>query len=128
LYKISKVNIFTDHNPSNPTAKITDSIAYKDFILYGVNKIKYRPKAITDGIFVTKGNYYADTKNALTSKYLSNLKVFNYPLIQYIEDKSQKNSLIANIYLPPRDKYTYGISNDFHIPTFKISGSQEILF
>jgi hypothetical protein len=126
LYKISKVNIYTDHNPNNPNAKITDSLTYKDFTLYGVNKIKYRPKAITDGIFVTKGNYYADTKNALTSKYLSNLKVFNYPLIQYIEDKSQKNGLIANIYLPPRDKYTYGISNDFshsNIQDFGITGN-----
>ncbi|MGL2965032.1 BamA/TamA family outer membrane protein [Flavobacterium sp. XGLA_31] len=126
LYKISKVNIFTDHNPSEPNAKITDSITYKDFTLYGVNKIKYRPKAITDGVFVTKGNYYADYKNALTSKYLSNLKVFNYPLIQYVEDKNQPNGLIANIYLPPRKKYTFGSSTDFlhsNIQDFGISGN-----
>jgi hypothetical protein len=126
LYKISKVNIFTDYNPNIPNAKITDSLTYKDFTLYGVNKIKYRPKAITDGVFVAKGNYYADNKNALTSRYLSNLKVFNYPLIQYIEDKSQKNGLIANVFLPPRDKYTYHYSVDFshsNIQDFGISGN-----
>ena len=113
LYKISKVNIFTDHSPTNPNAKIKDSVAYKDFTLYSTQKVKYRPKAITDGVFINKGNYYADTKNALTSKYLSNLKVFNYPLIQYIEDKNEKNGLIANIFLTPRKKHTFGFSTDF---------------
>ena len=113
LYKISKVNIFTDHSPANPNAKIKDSVAYKDFTLYSTQKVKYRPKAITDGVFINKGNYYADTKNFLTSKYLSNLKVFNYPLIQYIEDKNEKNGLIANIFLTPRKKHTFGFSTDF---------------
>jgi outer membrane protein assembly factor BamA len=126
LYKISKVNIFTDHSPANQNLPIKDSTVYKDFTLYSVNKLKYRPKAITDGIFVTKGNYFSDNKTALTSKYLSNLKVFNYPLIQYIEDKNQKNGLIANIYLSPRKKYTFGFSADFihsNIQDFGISGN-----
>lgn len=126
LYKISKVNIYTDHSPANQNAPIKDSTVYKDFTLYSVTKLKYRPKSITDGIFVTKGNYFSDTKTTLTSKYLSNLKVFNYPLIQYIEDKNQKNGLIANIYLSPRKKYTLGYSNDFihsNIQDFGISGS-----
>lgn len=126
LYKISKVNIYTDRSPANQNLPIKDSTIYKDFTLYSVNKLKYRPKAITDGVFVTKGNYFSDNKTALTSKYLSNLKVFNYPLIQYIEDKNQKNGLIANIYLSPRKKYTFGFSADFvhsNIQDFGISGN-----
>jgi outer membrane protein assembly factor BamA len=126
LYKISKVNIFTDHSPINQNLPIKDSSVYKDFTLYSVNKLKYRPKAITDGVFVTKGNYFSDNKTSLTSKYLSNLKVFNYPLIQYIEDKKEKNGLIANIYLSPRKKYTFGFSADFihsNIQDFGISGN-----
>ena len=126
LYKISKVNIFTDHSPSNQNAPIKDSTVYKDFTLYSVHKLRYRPKAITDGIFVTKGNYFSDNKTMLTSKYLSNLKVFNYPLIQYIEDRNQKNGLIANIYLSPIKKHTFGFSTDFihsNIQEFGISGN-----
>ena len=126
LYKISKVNIFTDNSPANQNTPIKDSTIYKDFTLYSHKKLKYRPKAITDGIFVTKGNYFSDNKTTLTSKYLSNLKVFNYPLIQYIEDKNRKNGLIANIYLSPRKKSTYGFSTDFihsNIQDFGISGS-----
>ncbi len=126
LYKISKVNIFTDHSATEPNAKINDSTTYKDFTLYSVNKLKYRPKAITDGVFVVKGNYFSDNKTTLTSRYLSNLKVFNYPLIQYVEDKTQKNALIANVYLTPRKKNTFGFSTDFthsNIQDFGISGS-----
>ena len=126
LYKINKVNIYTDRNPVNQNLAIKDSTTYKDFTLYSVNKLKYRPKSLTDGIFVTKGNYFSDNKTALTSKYLSNLKVFNYPLIQYVQDKKDKNGLIANIYLSPRKKYTFGFSTDFshsNIQDFGISGN-----
>lgn len=126
LYKISKVNIYTDHSPTNPNAALKDSTTYKDFTLYSVKKLKYRPKSLTDGIFVTKGNYFSDNKTTLTSKYLSNLKVFNYPMIQYFEDKNQTNALIANIYLTPRKKYTFGFSTDFthsNIQDFGISGN-----
>ncbi len=126
LYKINKVNIYTDHTPTNQNAVIKDSTVYKDFTLYSVNKLKYRPKAITDGVFINKGNYFSDNKTALTSKYLSNLKVFNYPLIQYLQDEKDKNGLIANIYLTPRKKYTFGFSTDFthsNIQDFGISGN-----
>ena len=126
LYKINKVNIFTENIPQNQKLATLDSVVYKDFTLYSVAKLKYRPKSITDGVFITKGKYFSDNNTVLTSKYLSNLKVFNYPLIQYIEDKKEKNSLIANIYLSPRKKYTFGYSTDFihsNIQEFGISGN-----
>ena len=126
LYKISKVNIFTDYSATNPNAIIKDSTVYKGFHLYSFKKLKYKPKAITDGVFVIKGNYFSDKNSALTSKYLSNLKVFNYPLIQYVQDKNQEDGLIANIYLTPRKKYTFGFSTDFthsNIQDFGISGN-----
>ena len=126
LYKINKVNIFTENIPQNQKVATLDSVVYKDFTLYSVAKLKYRPKSIADGVFITKGKYFSDNNTVLTSKYLSNLKVFNYPLIQYIEDKKEKNSLIANIYLSPRKKYTFGYSTDFihsNIQEFGISGN-----
>jgi len=129
IYKISRVNVFTDHSSTNPNAKISDSTSYKNFNLYSVNKLKYRPKAITDAIFISKGNLFSDNKTTLTSKYLSNLRVFNYPLIQYTEDKTQENSLIANIYLIPRDKYHFYAGVDFthsNIQDFGISGSTSV--
>jgi outer membrane protein assembly factor BamA len=129
LYKINKVNIYTDHNTANPNAKITDSTTYNNFTLYSVDKLKYKPKSLTNGVFVNKGNYFSDFRTAVTSKYLSNLKVFNYPLIQYVPDKNDENGLIANIFLTPRKKYTFGFSTDFthsNIQDFGISGNTSL--
>lgn len=115
IYKISDVNIFTDYTSNTTNPLYTDSISYNNFNLYSKGKMKYKPKAITDAIFITKGGIYADTKNTLTTRYLTNLKVFNYPTIQYdIDPKdSTENTLIANIYLSPKKKY--GLETSFDI-------------
>jgi outer membrane protein assembly factor BamA len=114
VYKISDVNIYTDYSP-NESNLITDSSSYKNFNLYSRTKLKYRPKAITDAVFISKGSLFADNKTVLTTRYLNNLKIFNYPAIQYVNDTrdTTAQSLIAKIYLTPRKKYSFGISSDF---------------
>ncbi|HTO35001.1 MAG TPA: BamA/TamA family outer membrane protein [Flavobacterium sp.] len=128
VYKISEVNIFTDNPSSRNKVKITDSIQYNNYNLYSIDKLRYKPKAITDAVFIYPGSVYADFRNNLTSRYLSNLKVFNYPTIQYIPDLNDETgkSLITNIYLSPRKKYQFGASLDFthsNIQDFGISGN-----
>jgi outer membrane protein assembly factor BamA len=114
IYKISDVNIYTDYSPSTNTIKITDSTTYKNFNLYSQEKLKYKPRAITNAIFITKGGLFADYKTVLTTRYLNNLKVFNYPSIQYKVDPrdSTAQSLIAEVYLTPRKKYSFGTTLD----------------
>ncbi len=125
LYKISKVAIYTDQSNSKNEIKVKDSIQYKDFMLYSEKKLKYRPKAITNAVFITKGSLFSDNNSILTTRYLSNLRVFNYPTIQYKIDPKDKDALIANIFLTPRKKYTFNPSVDFThstIQDFGISG------
>ncbi|KRB54454.1 hypothetical protein ASD98_18550 [Flavobacterium sp. Root186] len=114
LYKISDVNIYTDYSPANSKSKINDSTTYNNFNLYSYKKLKYKPRAITDAIFINKGSTYSDTRTTLSSRYLNNLKIFNYPSIQYEVDKrdSTAQSLIANVYLTPRKKYSFGATLD----------------
>lgn len=131
LYKISKVNIFTNNSSLDKSTNIADSISYNNFNLYSSDKLNYKPKAITDAIFITKGSTYSDVKKTLTYRYLSNLKVFNYPSIQYIEDLDdpEKSSLIANIILTPRKKYSFGAGLDLthsNIQDFGISGTTSL--
>lgn len=113
IFKISDVNIYTDYYP-NSTNIISDSTFYKNFNIYSQSKLKYKPKAIADAIFISKGGLFADNKTILTSRYLNNLKIFNYPAIQYKIDKrdSTSQSLIAEIYLTPRKKYSFLSSFD----------------
>jgi len=114
LYKISDVNIYTDYSAANAKTKITDSTTYNNFNLYSHKKLKYKPRAITDAVFINKGSVFSDTRTTLSSRYLNNLKIFNYPSIQYEVDKrdSTAQSLIANVYLTPRKKYSFGASLD----------------
>lgn len=128
LYKISDVNIYTDYSPTNAKAKINDSTTYNNFNLYSYKTLKYKPRAITDAIFINKGSTFSDTRTTLSSRYLNNLKIFNYPSIQYEVDKRDPagESLIANVYLTPRKKYSFGATLDFthsNIQDFGIGAS-----
>lgn len=128
LYKISDVNIYTDYSPSRAKSQIKDSTTYNNFNLYSYDKLKYKPRAITDAIFITKGGTYADFRTTLSTRYLNNLKIFNYPSIQYEVDKrdSTSQSLIAKVYLTPRKKYSFGATLDLthsNIQDFGIGAS-----
>jgi len=114
IYKISDVNIYTDYSLTNINEKITDSVTFNNFNLYSHSKLKYRPRAITDAVFITKGSLFADARTVLTTRYLNNLKIFNYPNILYEVDPrdTTAHSLIARVYLSPRKKYSLGTTFD----------------
>lgn len=114
IYKISDVNIYTDYTAANTSPIFSDSTTYNNFHIYSHSKLKYKPKSITDAIFITQGSLFADSRTVLTTRYLNNLKIFNYPTILYEVDKrdSTAQSLIAKVYLAPRKKYSLGASFD----------------
>jgi outer membrane protein assembly factor BamA len=127
VYKISQVNIFNNNTSKKERNQFNDSVTYKNFNIYSAGKLKYKPKAITNAIFIEKGKLFSDNDRTLTSKSLSNLKVFNYPNIEYIEDPndSTNTSLIANIYLMSKPKYIWQPSLDVttsDVQEFGISG------
>jgi outer membrane protein assembly factor BamA len=128
LYKISDIKIYTDYKADRHNAAITDSVVHNNMNLYGYEKIKYKPYAITDAVFLSKGAMFNDEKTVLTTRYLNNLRVFNYPTIQYQVDPKDTlaQSLIAKIYLTPRKKYSFGYTLDVthsNIEDFGITGS-----
>lgn len=114
LYTISDVNIYTDYKGNSNKQIFKDSTTFNNFNLFSEDKLKYKPKAITNAIFINKGGLYADNKTVLTTRYLNNLKIFNYPSIQYELDPrdSTAQSLIAKVYLTPRKKYSFGTTLD----------------
>ncbi len=131
LYKINKVNVFVDIEASKIGALNVDSTTYKDFHLYSNGKLKYKPKAITDAIFIAKGNYYSDINNVLTTQYLNNLRSFKYPAIQYIENTNDtiNNFLTANIKIDQRKKYNFKTNFDItrsNIQQFGVSANTSV--
>ncbi len=130
LYKISRVNIYTDlPTPENKT--IADSITYKNFHLYGYQKIKYRPKAITDAVFINQGGYFSDVKENLSRRYLTNLRIFNFPSINYFDDLNVENghAKVARIILKPLPKFRFTWNTDVlhsNIQQFGLAGGLSI--
>ncbi|MFD1063143.1 outer membrane protein assembly factor [Winogradskyella litorisediminis] len=113
IYKIKEVNIYTDASNENRIegATIKDSTTYNDFNLYSYDKLKYRPKALTDAVFLHKGDIYRDIDRTRTSRYLNQLQMFRYPGVEFVPNETD-STLVANIYLSPRKKYDLGFSFD----------------
>ncbi|WP_317130842.1 translocation and assembly module lipoprotein TamL [Aquimarina intermedia] len=114
IHKISKVNVFTDYKYEYRNEAPKDSFYYKGYNIYSFDKLKYNRKAITNAILVIPGEIYRDRDRTLTYNQISNLRTFKYPNIQYELDPtdSTSSSLIANVLLTPRKKYSANFEFD----------------
>lgn len=126
LYKVSKVEMFIN-DANDQTGKI-DSTTYNGFKIFSTGKLRYRPKALTDAVFITPGSTYADLNRTRTSRYLTNLRMFYYPGIAFAEDPADSTgtSLIATIRLNQRKKFRFNVAADFNhnsIQDFGVQGS-----
>lgn len=125
IYKIKEVNIFTDDNFANRFKAISDTTTYKNYNLYSKDKLRFRPKALTDAIFINEGDTYSDLTRQRTSRYLYDLQVFRSSSIDYVENK-EDTTLTANIYLDPKKKYALSFDpeiNQSNIQTIGFSFS-----
>jgi len=112
VHRIKKVNIYTDYTFANSRSKYIDSVSYNNFTIYSNDKLRFRPKAITDAIFINPGDVYRDNDRSLTYKHISNLRTFKYPNIQYQYENDSLTDLVTNIYLTPRKKFSLGFDID----------------
>ncbi len=114
IYKISEVNVFTDFKQENKGKPIIDSASYNNHNFYSFDKLRYKPKALSDVIAIQVGDVYRDIDKAQTLNQLNNLKTFKYPNIKYTIDErdSTQTSLIANILLTPEKKFGFDANID----------------
>ena len=114
VFKISDVNVFTDFKYKNIGKNITDTITYNNHRFYSFDKLRYKPKALSDVIFIQPNTIYKDSDKALTLNQLNNLKAFKYPDIKYVVDErdSTGTSLMANILLTPLKRFELEYSLD----------------
>jgi outer membrane protein assembly factor BamA len=130
VHRFNRINVFTDTNRATDTGIQVDSSNTQGIRLISLGKLRYKPKAITNNIFLYKDQWFSDEKVSQTSQALNNLRVFNFPSIQVIEDPNDENrGLIANIYLRPREKFSFNTSIDFthsNIQDFGILGNASL--
>jgi len=111
IYKIKEINIITDENITNQGKTYKDTTTYKNYNLFSYNKLRYRPKALTDAVFLNKDSIYSDIDRTRSLRHLNNLQTFKYPSIDYIVNDND-TTLTANISLFPRKKYSLGFDFD----------------
>ncbi len=108
IYNIKDVNIFTNASYENRDKSVTDSVSYEAYNLYSIGEMRYKPKALTDAVFINPGSIFKDKDRTDTYRHLSELRTFKYPDIKYIENPD--STLTTNIYLTPLKKFSLGIS------------------
>ena len=108
-YKIDEINIFIESLTNNDLNYNYKSY-YKEFKLYSKEKLKYRNKAITDPIFIKKGEFYSDNDRTSTYGYFNSLRNFKYPSITY--EPNSDSTLVASVFLTPKERFSLGIDLD----------------
>ncbi len=110
IKKISRVNIFAD-TPLNAEKNTLDSLLFQDFTIFYNKKLSYKPKVLTDPIYLNKGRVYSEENRQQSFRKLSSLNTFKYPNITVTEDK-QGQGLITNVFLNSKDTYAAQINLD----------------
>ncbi|MCM5663835.1 translocation and assembly module lipoprotein TamL [Galbibacter mesophilus] len=111
VHHIKNVNIFADYS-FNENLDSLESIDYEGYKIFYKDKLKYRPKALTDVMAIHPGDVYKESDRALTAKQINNLKIFKYPNITYSYADSTNNKLNTSVYLAPRPRFSLGFSSD----------------
>ncbi|MEM7380550.1 MAG: BamA/TamA family outer membrane protein [Bacteroidota bacterium] len=110
VHYFEKINIFADYN-FDVDINSLQSLEYENYTIYYKDKLRYKPKALTDAVFMDKDSLYRDLDRLRTYRQITNLNTFRYPNIEFIEDPTQ-TKLVSNIYLAPRPKYSLGLDLD----------------
>ena len=113
IHPVSKINVYVDTpGQLGQMSSYTDSINHNDFTIYFKGKLKYKPKALEEVIFIKKGEAYSDLERAQTYRYISNLRNFKYPSITYSLIDKNHPDLVANIFLNPKERFSMGFDLD----------------
>jgi len=110
IYKFEKINIYPDHtfDQREDSLKV---IEYNNYNIYYTGKLRYKPKALADAIFIEKDSTYRELDRVRTLRQITNLNTFKYPNIVFVED-STGSKLTSNIYLAARPKFSLGLDFD----------------
>ena len=132
VHRISTVKVYTDYTYAKRNDSPKDSAYFNDYQLYGFEKIIYKPRYLTNAIFIDPGDVYSDESRNKSLIRLGQLRTFKYPDLRFTEDPADSTgrSLIANFYLTPLPKFNATVNFDVsrsNIQKFGIAGGGSLL-
>ena len=111
IQTVNRINVYTDFSIANRGRPIQDSAVYGGYRFYSFDKMKFRPKYLTNSLFITPNGIYKDAEKTQTQNYIRNLRTFSSNIdISYTEHDG--DSLTADIYLTPLKKYALTVDLD----------------
>jgi outer membrane protein assembly factor BamA len=110
IQKVTKIGIFTDYTYNKKDLPYNDTIVYNGYSFFAHEKLKYRPKALTNAIFIEPNQIYKDSTRNLSRIHLKQLKNFKSVKIRYKEINDEE--LSASIILTPLKKYSIGLNTE----------------
>ena len=124
VHTINEVRIVTDYSYENRNKSFQDSLSFKGYKLYSYGKMRFRPKAITSAVSINPGKIFKDIDRTLTYNQISDLRIFKYPNISYVEVASDTTGKLLNstILLSPRDRFNLGVDFDAYTSTIQQFG------
>ncbi|WP_194765736.1 BamA/TamA family outer membrane protein [Tamlana sp. I1] len=128
VYHISDVNIITDYTFENRGKPFQDSVSFNGYKFYSYGKMRHKPKAIADAVFIKPGDVFRDRDMVNTYRHLKELRTFRYPNIELTEHSN--NTITDTILLTPLKKFSLGLNADVsqnNIQTLGLSLSPSLL-
>lgn len=110
VFRLDKINIYPDYS-FNGDISTLKSVEYENYTIYYKDKLRYKPKALADAIFLEKDSLYRDIDKIRTYRRITNLNTFKYPNILFTEDSTQ-SKLATDIFLATRPKFSWAIDFD----------------
>ncbi len=107
--RMGDIRIFADYSVLDDPSTF-NAVKEGEYTIYFKDKLRYKPKAITNTIFLQQDSIYRDIDRVRTYRQISNLNTFRYPNIELLE--SGDDRLDANIYLSARPKNSLALDFD----------------
>jgi outer membrane protein assembly factor BamA len=109
VHRIDSVNLFLNHSFRDEKDSLL-SVTEENFTIYYKDKLRYKPKALRNAVFLEQGQVYREIDRIRTYRQINNLNSFRYPNIEFVEQG--EDLLTTNIYLSPRPRNSLSLDLD----------------
>lgn len=123
IQRIKNINVYTDYFYNKKDSVFKTHKKFNGINFFAYDKLKYKPKLLSQSIFLRPNQIYTDSLRKLTRTHLRGLKNFKTTTIRYQELNDKE--LEANIFLSPIKKYTLGVEAELsrsNIRNYDVSG------
>jgi outer membrane protein assembly factor BamA len=109
VHRIDSVNLYLNHSFRDEKDSLL-SVTEENFTIYYKDKLRYKPKALRNAVFLEQGQVYREIDRIRTYRQINNLNSFRYPNIEFVEQG--EDLLTTNIYLSPRPRNSLSLDLD----------------